>query len=293
MSNVAPFVSVVMPTYNHARYLGRALQSILNQTYVNWEVIVIDNHSTDNTDDIVSRFDDQRITYLKIHNNGVIAASRNAGIKAAKGEWIAFIDSDDWWEIDKLACCCACINDNVDFIYHDLKNVSNKPILFKRKSMRSRQVKRPVLLDLLLNGNLIATSSVMVRKRIMNKINGMCESTTMVAAEDYNTWLRISKLTNNFLYLPRILGGYLSHDLSSSNRDMSIPTRSATETFLDSLSLIQKNRMESNFRYMSGCFKFKTGNFKGAKLDLHAAFRYSELPTKMKIIIILVMMYLY
>ena len=68
-----PLVSVVIPTYNHARYLGRALQSVLDQTYVNWEAIVIDNHSTDNTDEVMASFANTRITYLKIHNNGVIA----------------------------------------------------------------------------------------------------------------------------------------------------------------------------------------------------------------------------
>ncbi len=90
-------VSVVIPTYNHARFLGRALQSVMDQTYKNWEVIIIDNHSQDNTDEIVEAFKDPRITLLKIHNNGVIAASRNMGIRAAKGEWIAFLDSDDHW----------------------------------------------------------------------------------------------------------------------------------------------------------------------------------------------------
>ena len=292
MSIVAPLISVVIPTYNHARYLGRALQSVLNQTYVNWEVIVIDNHSSDNTDDVMLKFADIRITYLKVRNNGIIAASRNAGINAAKGEWIAFLDSDDWWDIEKLAYCCARINNKVDFIYHDLKYISNGGRVFRRKSTRSRQVKHPVLNDLLLSGNIIATSSVMVRAKIINKINGMCESSTMVAAEDYNTWLRISELTNNFLYLPRILGSYLLHDLNSSKRDMSIPTRSATKKFLTSLNINQKDKIESNFKYMSGCFKFKTGNFKEAKLDLYLALRNSEFSTKIKIMVILIIMHL-
>ena len=87
---LTPLVSIVIPTYNHARYLGRALQSVLDQTYINWEAIIIDNHSTDNTDQLVASFSDSRIIYLKIHNNGVIASSRNAGIREAKGEWIAF-----------------------------------------------------------------------------------------------------------------------------------------------------------------------------------------------------------
>ena len=70
----SPLVSVIIPNYNHAQYLGRALQSVLDQTYTHWEAIVIDNHSTDNSDEVTARFIDPRITYLKIHNNGVIAA---------------------------------------------------------------------------------------------------------------------------------------------------------------------------------------------------------------------------
>ena len=189
-NTLTSLVSVVIPTYNHASYLGRALKSVLDQTYTNWEAIVIDNHSTDNTDEVMSRFADSRIIYLKIHNNGVIAASRNAGIRAAKGEWIAFLDSDDWWTADKLQACFERITDSIDLVYHNLEIVRESPGLFKRKYSKSRQLKEPVLKDLLLNGNAIATTSVVVRKRLLEQIGGMDESLEMIAAEDYNTWLR-------------------------------------------------------------------------------------------------------
>ena len=68
-NSLTSLVSVVIPSYNHARYISRALQSVLDQTYTNWEAIVIDNHSTDNTDKVMVSFADPRITYLKIHNN--------------------------------------------------------------------------------------------------------------------------------------------------------------------------------------------------------------------------------
>ena len=116
---VSPLVSVVIPSYNHGRFLGRALQSVLDQTYTNSEVIVVDNHSTDNTDEVMASFADQRITYLKIHNNGIIAASRNAGLRLAKGEWIAFLDSDDYWSGNKLEQCILNRSNN-DVIYHRL-----------------------------------------------------------------------------------------------------------------------------------------------------------------------------
>jgi glycosyltransferase involved in cell wall biosynthesis len=129
-------VSIIIPTYNHASYLGRALRSVINQTYTNWEAIVIDNHSTDNTDQVMSNFKDPRIKYLKINNDGVIAKSRNKGIEIAKGKWVAFLDSDDWWTSDKLKVCLSFANDNVDLIYHDLKIEHDNPKFFRKKKLK-------------------------------------------------------------------------------------------------------------------------------------------------------------
>jgi glycosyltransferase involved in cell wall biosynthesis len=98
-----PLVSVVIPSYNHANFIGKAVQSVLDQTYNKYEIIVIDNHSNDGTHEIVASFEKKAIIrMLDINNNGIIAASRNMGISAAQGEWVAFLDSDDSWMPDKL-----------------------------------------------------------------------------------------------------------------------------------------------------------------------------------------------
>jgi len=103
MSNSSEsLISVIIPTYNQSRYLGRAIKFIYDQTYGNWKAIIVDNHSTDDTCDDVKKFDDPRVSYLKIHNQGTIAAFRNMGINVAKGNWLAFLDSDDWWSVGKL-----------------------------------------------------------------------------------------------------------------------------------------------------------------------------------------------
>ena len=237
--SLTSLVSVVIPSYNHARYLGRALQSVLDQTYTNWEAIVVDNHSTDNTDEVMANFTDPRIIYLKIHNNGVIAASRNVGIQVAKAEWIAFLDSDDWWTDDKLQVCFDCINHKVDFIYHDLEIVSDQPQRFRRKIIKSQQVKPPVLMDLLLTGNVIGNSSVVVRKNLLEKIGCFNESREMIATEDYNAWLRIAQLSNQFLWIPHRLGYYLQHNNNISHKDMSLPWRCAVDEFIGLLSGIK------------------------------------------------------
>lgn len=287
---VTPLVSVVIPTYNHARYLGRALQSVLDQTYVNWEAIVIDNHSTDNTDEVMASFVGPRIAYLKVHNNGVIAASRNAGIRAAKGEWIAFLDSDDWWTADKLQACMGCINDSIDLEYHGMDIVGNPPTFFNRKSIKTWQVKKPVLIDLLLRGNPIVNSSVVVRKVLLEKIGGINETVAMVAAEDYNTWLSIAQLTDQLVYLPRRLGYYLIHNQNASQKDMSVPSRRAVAEFVSLLSDQQKNMLEANFRYTKGRFNYLEGNYVKAKEDLLFSVRHGYSMLRIKASVSLLML---
>jgi glycosyltransferase involved in cell wall biosynthesis len=282
-----PLISIVMPTYNHAVYLGKALQSILDQTYKNWEAIVIDNHSTDGTNKVISRYVDPRIKYLKIHNTGVIAKSRNKGILAAKGEWIAFLDSDDWWSPDKLKTCIDFFNNNVDFIYHDLEILSIKQSICRKKVIKTRQLKKPILLDLLLSGNIISNSSVVVRKKILKKIGFIDESKELVTAEDYNTWLKISTVTDQFLYLPKKLGYYFIHDQNISKKNMSLLYRRATNNFLSVLNNKQKIKMDTNIKYLSGRFNYLSLNYKKAKKDLLFVLKYGSFKLKIKSLIII------
>jgi glycosyltransferase involved in cell wall biosynthesis len=284
----SPLVTVVIPTYNHARYLGCALQSVLGQTYKNWEVIVIDNYSTDNTDEVMARFVAPNITYLKIHNNGVIAASRNAGIRAAKGEWIAFLDSDDWWTVDKLEACFECINDKVDLVYHNVEIVTEQPRILRRKITKYWQVKPPVLIDLLVRGSVIVTSSAVVRANLLKRLNGMNESPDMVAAEDYNTWLRISQLTDGFRYVSKKLGFYQLHNQGVSQKDMSIPVQHAVVDFIDVLNPGQKNKFLANLRYTKGRFEYLAGNTAIAKQNLMFSLRHGQLSIKLKSAIMLI-----
>ena len=95
-------VSIVMPSYNTAQYIGDSIQSVLNQTYSEWELLIVDDCSMDNTDEVVSSFSDKRIKYIKNKENYGAAVSRNRALRDAQGKWIAFLDSDDLWLPDKL-----------------------------------------------------------------------------------------------------------------------------------------------------------------------------------------------
>ena len=96
-------VSIIMPSYNTAQYIADSINSVINQTYENWELIIVDDCSTDNTDEIVNEFlKDKRIKYFKNEKNSGAAISRNKALREAKGRWIAFLDSDDLWVPEKL-----------------------------------------------------------------------------------------------------------------------------------------------------------------------------------------------
>lgn len=96
-------VSVIMPSYNTAEYISESIASVQEQTYADWELIIVDDCSTDNTDEIVKLFlSDKRIKYIKNETNSGAAVSRNRALREAKGKWIAFLDSDDLWHPEKL-----------------------------------------------------------------------------------------------------------------------------------------------------------------------------------------------
>ncbi len=95
-------VSVIMPSWNTGRFIADSIQSVLNQTYTNWELLIVDDCSTDNTDEVVASFNDSRIKYFHNERNSGAALTRNKAMREAQGEWIAFLDSDDLWTPDKL-----------------------------------------------------------------------------------------------------------------------------------------------------------------------------------------------
>ena len=95
-------VSIIMPSYNTAKFISETIDSVLAQTYTNWELIIVDDCSKDDTDAAVAKYQDQRIRYLKNEKNSGAAVSRNRALREAKGRWIAFLDSDDLWMPDKL-----------------------------------------------------------------------------------------------------------------------------------------------------------------------------------------------
>jgi glycosyltransferase involved in cell wall biosynthesis len=209
----APRVSVVVPTYNHAKFLGPALQSVRAQTMPDWEAIVVNNHSEDNTVEVIAAFDDPRIRLVNFRNHGVIAASRNEGIRLAAGELVAFLDSDDCWHAQKLARCLEAIASGFDLVCHgeDWTREDAPP-----RRMIYGPAARARYPRLLFNGNCISTSAVVVRKQWLAQVGGFREDARFVTAEDYDLWLRLARDGARIGFVTEILGEYRMHGGNAS-----------------------------------------------------------------------------
>ena len=265
MSGIEPRISVVIPTYNRAKLLRRALQSVIEQTFTDWEVLVVDNHSSDDTGEVVQSFKEPRIKLLKIHNNGIIAASRNMGIRAASGTWVALLDSDDWWTQDKLEVSVEALNRGNDVVYHDMLLVKNGWTDCFRQKVPTRQLRIPAYADLLMNGNAIVNSSVVIRRSLLLDIGGLSERPDLVASEDFECWLRLAQVTEYFFRLPGPHGYYWYAGENTSSAERTICHLTALAE-LHLSNYMEVADLPEWFKYSIGRAYFKLKNYQQVKI---------------------------
>jgi glycosyltransferase involved in cell wall biosynthesis len=222
------FFSVVITNYNHDKYIGKCISSVLHQTYKNFELIIVDNNSSDNSLKIIKSFKDERIKLFKIRNKGIIAKSRNLGIKKSKSRWIAFLDSDDFWFKKKLEIVQKNILENKNNHIHTNNERYKFEKIKKYKSSRLNEKlnldKKNFFQELILNGNKLSLSATVVDKNFLKKKNIFFrEKRNFVTAEDYDFWLNLAKNGARFNFIKEILGVYLIHANNlSSNIDLHI-----------------------------------------------------------------------
>lgn len=209
-----PLVSVIIPTFNRGATIRRCLNSIREQTFTDWEAIVVDNFSSDNTEHIVSSLSDSRIKFYRIRNYGCVAVSRNFGVQKSEGDLISFLDSDDWWTPNKLSEILR-LRPNTDCImYHDFfLDSASRPKFFPKRVLKTRQLTNPYFTDLIVHGNALINSGVVMSRSLFNRIGEISTNKSLITAEDYDYWLKASELNVKFTRVPLVLGYYsLGHD---------------------------------------------------------------------------------
>jgi teichuronic acid biosynthesis glycosyltransferase TuaG len=189
MSKNKALVSIVMPAYNCEKYVIEAINSVLAQTYRNWELLVLDDGSKDNTLRIIEEFSqkDSRIKALPNGKNMGVSATRNRGIELASGDWIAFLDSDDMWEPEKLEKQFEIVEkEAAEFLFTGSSYVNEEGEPYKGIF----EVPEKITYKKLRNQNVISCSSVLIKKKYFENIK--MEKDEM--HEDYAVWLRVLKL---------------------------------------------------------------------------------------------------
>lgn len=203
-------VSVIMPSYNTGRFISETVRSVIEQTYANWELIIVDDCSTDNTDEVIANFlSDGRIHYIKNDTNSGAAVSRNRALREARGKWIAFLDSDDIWEKDKLMHQVSFMEENgYRFSYTNYIEIDENSVPNGRKVTGPKKITKYGMYNYCWMGCL----TVMYDAEEI----GLIQIEDIKKNNDYAMWLKVCKKANCYL-LDETLARYRKRSGSISN----------------------------------------------------------------------------
>ena len=185
-------VSIIMPSYNTGKFIAESINSVLNQNYTNWELIIVDDCSTDDTDSVVENFQDIRIKYLKNKVNSGAAVSRNKALREAKGRWIAFLDSDDLWMPEKLEKQIAFMEQNgYSFSYTDYIEINEESKPNGTKVIGPKHITKRGMYNYCWPGCL----TVMYDANVI----GLIQIEDIKKNNDYAMWLKVCKKADCYL----------------------------------------------------------------------------------------------
>ncbi len=208
-----PLVSIVTPAYNSERFIGATIESVITQTYKNWEMIIVDDGSTDKTGNIVKNYckRDIRIKYFWQKNSGRPAVPRNVAIRKAKGKYIAFLDSDDLWVSEKLARQVEYMekHPDLDLVYGLARCIGN-PLFEGRLVKQPKDAASCSTFEQLFICNSIVCMTVMVRTSSLHQVGLFNEDPNFVSAEDWDLWLRFAH-DYKIGFISEVLGFYRVH----------------------------------------------------------------------------------
>lgn len=265
-----PRVSVITPTFNRADYLPVAIESVLAQTFGDFELIVIDDGSTDHTPELMQRYlDDPRVRYFQQPNRGQSVA-RNRGVAESVGEFICFLDSDNAWVETKLAASLQAFDERpqADVVYGDyvVIDAEGRELGVNRMTRYSGRITPMLICD-----NFVSMNTTMTRRRCFDEMGAFDSNDRL--AEDYGLWLRFST-RYQFLYLPEVLGYYrVMEDQISSDKDSRFNANEELileflKAYPDALDSLEVRQGLSRFYHRKGRYELSVGRSKSAARDL-------------------------
>jgi glycosyltransferase involved in cell wall biosynthesis len=284
---VKDLVSVIIPAFNSANFLVESTESALKQTYNKKEIIIIDDGSTDETRRILDPYIERgEISYF-FKQNGGPASARNLGMKKSKGEFIAFLDADDLWEKGKLKLQIDLFrrNSTLDVIF-GIYDDGQQNIRAQGETSIFR-LKDGYIFDELLTGNFIVTSTVMLRKEVIERFGLFDEDKKLISVEDINLWIRLARKCR-FGFINEILSKRRLHEMSLTENFEKMYTADVynfnklantypewrlreNKSFFDGLA---------NYYYQFGDCYFYRGDYKKARTMLLKAIRHKIVNTK-------------
>lgn len=308
-----PLVSIITPTYNHREYIGPCIESVLAQTYSNWEQIIIDDGSTDGTEEVVSQYTDKRIRYIKQENIGIwrLCESYNKALKISKGELIAVLEGDDYWPSDKLEKQvpvfedpdvvlswgkCGIVNKHGKILYYTSINIP----WFEKSS-------KVEILKKLIQQNFIPACTTICRKEGLQSIDGF-QQPDHYPSVDYPTWLKLS-LLGKLKPINECSGFWRQHrNQTTKNLDFEMANaynffivafyRSLPRFFKKNLCLTEQdlrkiscNRL-TNYYFNKGRLNLSQEHWEEARNAFFYAFKEGSIALKLKSILGMVFSYL-
>ncbi len=239
-----PKVSIIIPTYNSSLFIKRTIESVIDQTFKDWELLIADDCSTDETFKIVEEIakENNKIKIFKTpKNSGGPALSKNIAMEKAQGEYIAFLDHDDEWLPEKLEKQIEYFKENKDkkigLVSCGANLINEKGICFSQYNPNKVKYSFP---DILLRNPIYSNSSVMIKREVIDLVGG--RDTDMKYSEDWDMWIRIAKAGYDLCFVNQILFNYHFHsnNVTKAKKDKLIKVRDAEYVFYKHNDLYEK-----------------------------------------------------
>jgi glycosyltransferase involved in cell wall biosynthesis len=276
-----PLVSVIIPTYNRVATIIRAIESVLNQTYRNLELIVVDDNSTDGTKELVEeRVSDKRLKYIKLSKNLGGGGARNRGINEAQGDYIAFQDSDDKWLTNKLEKQMQVFQNkpNIDVVFCQMKRILGdySTVYPKRNPTATTNLLTTFLIE-----NYIGTPTAVVRKNKLVENKGFDES--LPRLQDWDLFIRLAKDSNFYMVNDALCHVYMQENSITNKSEALVKALSIfTEKYKDQIALLShKNRSLVYEKY--GSLLINDNNEKDSKFYFKKGLKENQLNIKLRI----------